>query len=503
MSRTRIVGGVYTKITGGDYKMYTGGDTIITAAGKNDFANAENIIIGTDPEKAPLLVMNDPESINFLVHFKTTDNYDYSFGFDWMRKKYRRICKNYKALKQEYVPVGESTLWKPKGKEYFTPWVCMHKGQKNVRLKIEIEVLNRKGIKDNDIIVLPQQNGISFSLDEINVNEIISKGFVEVEVCCDTVSEEDRLFLVLDKWKNTVGKLNFFKNKTTYQLDVRFVEVKFKGSMIQYPSNTNSNNRNEDINQVLQSFIEKNTIVYSFDSDTILTSNMNSNPIPIPMSQYSTIGKWKKYIEDNNLLSAKLLNQALIKYNPIIKEGRIDYKELIVDLGNTNIIDKYTGTPFNGVNVRNSFIKLNFNYIECNLIELVKALGIIYSNQNPNEKGAIVFLLPITFNQGKAGIFNAYSDSFLKKGKFIILTNNNNVTAPTLVHEIAHTLGLVHSFQKDEFDEEENVTAHSKYRFKELKTENIMDYSKETISFWKWQWEEMQKDDIDLVTINN
>lgn len=51
MSRTRIVGGVYTKITGGDYKMYTEGDTIITAAGKNDFANAEKVIIGTNPEK--------------------------------------------------------------------------------------------------------------------------------------------------------------------------------------------------------------------------------------------------------------------------------------------------------------------------------------------------------------------------------------------------------------------------------------------------------------------
>ena len=38
MSRTRIVGGVYTKITGGDYKMYTEGDTIISAAGRNDFA---------------------------------------------------------------------------------------------------------------------------------------------------------------------------------------------------------------------------------------------------------------------------------------------------------------------------------------------------------------------------------------------------------------------------------------------------------------------------------
>ncbi|WP_455151688.1 DUF3289 family protein [Capnocytophaga sp.] len=51
MSRTRIVGGVYTKITGGDYKMYTEGDTIISAAGKNDFANAEKVIIGTNPEK--------------------------------------------------------------------------------------------------------------------------------------------------------------------------------------------------------------------------------------------------------------------------------------------------------------------------------------------------------------------------------------------------------------------------------------------------------------------
>ena len=51
MSRTRIVGGVYTKITGGDYKMYTGGDTIITAAGRNDFANAEKVIFGDKPER--------------------------------------------------------------------------------------------------------------------------------------------------------------------------------------------------------------------------------------------------------------------------------------------------------------------------------------------------------------------------------------------------------------------------------------------------------------------
>ena len=55
MSRTRIVGGIYTKITGGDYKMYTKGDTIITAAGKNDFANTEKVIIGINPENPPMI----------------------------------------------------------------------------------------------------------------------------------------------------------------------------------------------------------------------------------------------------------------------------------------------------------------------------------------------------------------------------------------------------------------------------------------------------------------
>ena len=89
MSRTRIVGGVYTKITGGDYKMYTEGDTIISAAGKNDFANAEEVIIGTNPERCEPISMdkflqkrNEGEVPNFLVYFERPRNYDGSFGFD-------------------------------------------------------------------------------------------------------------------------------------------------------------------------------------------------------------------------------------------------------------------------------------------------------------------------------------------------------------------------------------------------------------------------------------
>ena len=111
MSRTRIVGGVYTKITGGDYKMYTEGDTIISATGKNDFANAEEVIIGTNPERCEPISMdkflqkrNEGEVPNFLVHFEIDEEkYDGSFGFDWMCDK--NDCIDYEKLKKEYNKV--------------------------------------------------------------------------------------------------------------------------------------------------------------------------------------------------------------------------------------------------------------------------------------------------------------------------------------------------------------------------------------------------------------
>ena len=515
MSRTRIVGGVYTKITGGDYKMYTGGDTIITAAGKNDFANAESVIIGNNPEKAPLLVMNDPESINFLVHFKTTDNYDYSFGFDWMRKKYRRICKNYKALKQEYVPVGESTLWKPKGKEYFTPWVCMHNGQKNVRLKIEIEVLTRKGIKDNDIIVLPQQKGISFSLDEINVNEIISKGFVEVEVCCDTVSEEDRLFLVLDKWKNTVGKLNFFKNKTTYQLDVRFVEVKFKGSVTQIPQETMNNE--EKLKAMHINPIAPYTRMYSFTDDTmtIYTDPIPGNNKPQPLGQEITLNNWKTHIKDEEIFFKKLLDQTLVNYNPIRENNKVKYEEMIIDLENFNIGGYLQGSYF-VLPIKESFKDLDLNFIHCDLGKLRESiidyyLNVFLNNYNSETimeqiKGVTFFVFPINIKAYQTKSLDALSDELKSEdmrkdgSRFVLLLNySTDLRTNTIVHEIAHTLGLSHTYK------EKNNNFPPKYLFTKDKTDNIMDEGREhknNNSFWKWQWEEMQKDS-DLKPIDN
>jgi hypothetical protein len=85
---------------------------------------------------------------------------------------------------------------------------------------------------------------------------------------------------------------------------------------------------------------------------------------------------------------------------------------------------------------------------------------------------------------------NTYATSIRKS----ILLLHSNVHKHIIAHEIAHTLGLKHSFYKEEEKEKNNL---KKYCFEENKTDNIMDYTKDDFSpteknsFWKWQWEQI------------
>lgn len=113
----------------------------------------------------------------------------------------------------------------------------------------------------------------------------------------------------------------------------------------------------------------------------------------------------------------------------------------------------------------------------------------------------IIVRYPKKNENEKYQFYSAISDDVFKEGKNVLFANLNDLRKDTLVHEVAHTLGLVHSFQSETIDKGRQVI--SKHIFNFRATENIMDYSNNTNSFGKWQWEEMQKDCYDLKFINN
>ena len=121
-------------------------------------------------------------------------------------------------------------------------------------------------------------------------------------------------------------------------------------------------------------------------------------------------------------------------------------------------------------------------------------------------KGVTFFVFPINIKAYQTKSLDALSDELktedMRKdgSRFVLLLNySTDLRTNTIVHEIAHTLGLSHTYK------EKNNNFPPKYLFTKDKTDNIMDEGREhknNNSFWKWQWEEMQKDS-DLKPIDN
>ncbi|MBE0393714.1 hypothetical protein [Flavobacterium sp. PL002] len=138
--------------------------------------------------------------------------------------------------------------------------------------------------------------------------------------------------------------------------------------------------------------------------------------------------------------------------------------------------------------------------------EFLAGLHEMYANENTEEIGITVFLLPIIirYSNPPAGIavdyLDDFSDDVFSTGRYIMMTKFSKLLRKeTLVHEAAHTLGLFHSFQNISTDHGRPVIpVHS---FEYATTENLMDYSQNVVTFWKWQWKKMREDNIDLELI--
>ena len=429
---------------------------------------------------------NEEKEPDYLIHFRRPETYDGEFGFDWMRDNYKEICSDYEKLKKEYYDAEKNEKVELGHKEYFVPWLSIFPKQEDdklkqeVKLRIEVEVLNNYQIQDDDYIKIPSKAGIIFNPDKIKVSDINND--TTIEVICKEPLEKNICITVLDKNNIEVGKLNVIKNDITYKLNIRFIKVKFRGKIEQNKAGI------------------KNKLNFSLGKTTALPPS--GQEIVQNLDMKDRMNEWVKYVETSEENFNLKLCQALIKYCPIKIDNKIDYRNIELNFDSFIV---GTASKSKGINrVKSSITSIDLDAIACYMEEFILGLKEIYEEKYGTEKGVIVFLLPITvrytnFPDTNIGYHDGFADEVFKEGRYIMLTNKtSDFKYFTLLHEIGHTLGLFHSFQEKQIDEKGRkiIPTHT---FKEGFTENIMDYNIFPVSFWKWQWIEMHKDDLDLI----
>ena len=160
----------------------------------------------TGQQSIARLWVYNPNEPDFLIHFRRPEDYYGEFGFDWMRDNYHDntvIDSDYEKLKKEYYDAEKNEKVELGHKEYFVPWLSIFPKQEDdklkqeVKLRIEVEVLNNYRIQDDDYIKIPSKAGIIFNPDKIKVSEINKN--TTIEVICKEPLGRDICITVIDK----------------------------------------------------------------------------------------------------------------------------------------------------------------------------------------------------------------------------------------------------------------------------------------------------------------
>lgn len=453
----------------------------------------------------------------FLVHFRRPSTYQGEFGFDWLRDQYvypivtvggttKELSLDTNKLKDEYRKNVLNPIT-PYGNDYYCSWLNLLKNQE-VDLDIEVEEIEQLDPTDNTEIIFESSNPdlIEIVPDKLPLKDLISGGLIIKNLGGNDIRNyysaanlvkiknkgllnqncQIKVFAELNKKKEEVGKLMAIKNdeESKYTINI----------------------------YVIKSYLVRDAVF----GESVIDNKINS------------IGGLSA-IEEH--LNKKSLNQASVQvklmYNPdtnlpydwgfrrvslINASKEVRYKDMIDE--NTMEV-KNTGIYMNYINDR---FKLMFP-------SLVSKKGIflyLTSLKDPGAGGA-AFTVPL-------------------ENKHCIIFNTNLDHLSSYAHELAHTLGLSHSFPDSTLTNDQEIAetqiklnnertkktnhltnyaayyaanpqkkrevegifdAKIKYfkerlvvlrknphKFIQDKTDNIMDYNlSNQLSLFKWQWE--------------
>ena len=477
----------------------------------------------------------------FLIHFRRPSDYEKNgaikeYGFDWLRDEYihpintitkdqngnplatplqnQPLCLNPQDLRTEYLNDVLDSIT-PYGNDYYPAWLSLENG-KDCLLNLEIEALESLAtlpntklvfeVSDENAIKITDKRGKEFVDNSVALNPLITtkitkslggtpvvnKDYYEaikaIKISCTSTfaaHQQIRVFAESGILREEIGKLMLYNNQDMYSLKARFVEVKFEGNINYFNGSTN--------------------FKLDFDNDKP-ELRQGGLVVPSPISKLNmstTISNWKKYIKGDEKRSKQKFGQALIKYE-YRKDGngrRIEYRDLIIDYDNFVVGVNPNSTGVGLDRIKDSIVSLNPDSIECDMEEFLTGLKEVYLDNHNEETGIIVFLMPVVIKYpligADKGFLDGIADDIFNTGKYIMLPFKSDVfSLSTLSHEAAHTMGLFHTFETARNDNGRAVVPEHSFRYET--TENIMDYTANRYSLFKWQWDKLRLDNNDL-----
>jgi len=334
-----------------------------------------------------------------------------------------------------------------------------------------------------------------------------------------------------------MGVLNVYNNSTEYDLNVRYVKVHFKGWIKvdgydekiylpkRNPGTTSDYFENNDIIKKRQKLEKQKTELetelaevqsgktgwFSSSEETLLR-NIAEKKEALLKIDVQNKARLKINQELNayefNTLETKFSSSFLKTYDQKIKDtfaqtlshfiiDKDEYLEVDFDDMDDDLYLKKNGSTWELMEDGIFSDKGNAGYVQNYLEE-------IYRKNNSDYEDTIVFFVPFDIDDlfGKSESIFASADNVIVGPA--IMAKKDWITIP---HEVAHSLGLAHSFpdmgstKLAGFLEDAVKAGHL---FKKGTTENVMDYiyGDVLITFWKWQWDRIHKDTDDMKAID-
>ena len=473
--------------------------------------------------KADKAKTEDHASITMaLVEFRTTKEYDGSFGFDWLRvddnglekeghylyeEPYDKIIEGgyndgktdltkdeaYKKLMEEYetivVNMPDIAKNKKRAKEYFVPYLTLYP-------KPYVDSL-----KDVEEYAKPKYEAKLRVLVDIAVDEVDSLEFKYNKDIFDLDNTK-----LSDKNKTPEGKVQSI-NKTVKITCKKEIIKASEGEIFVYAYPKEAAGKTVAERESMRTLAGKIRVLPNGKEErkrqNIVLVQVKTKPLSTDI-----IPRVGKFDENEIILLHKIMHQSLIECDILrVKKGP-DGKDIINPNSGKKMkieLDLTSDSNFKveSIQKKGRYISKDGNFLlkydpygSENLVKYLRREFLKVSDSHAYQNSFTVFAVDHYGGTAQSKILG-YTDAVwkLKINKYILLKflkniilfkNRNTADYSTLPHETLHGLGLSHTHRNDSPISEKS----RKYIYVKNETDNVMSYNTNNmISTWKWQWE--------------